>query len=301
MNKKFYRALAVAMAALIIGCAGAGCAKNENKSGESSAASAESSDTSKESKAESKEESKAISKEESKTESSTESKQESKGESSEEKSEEESSEASKEESAESGAEESSEESSEESKEESTEESSEQVPVLTADDVLGSWEYNDGTNYMRMDVNSDGTVALSLVEGGEALNGTWQINDPTLVISVQGGASSYYLLEGKLVNTADAGEVLSRAGSNSGEQSAIIGFDPVGEWTYSGDGVSMGMAFYADGTAVIVYGSDQTVNGTWEFADSNSVNVSAAGGTANYVYEDGVLKDSEDPSQYFTKQ
>ena len=170
MKSTLRKVLAVAMMAAMIACVGAGCAKNDNKTEQSSTTSA-ASQASTESQAE--ESKKEESKEESKKEVSK--KEESKEES---KKEEESK---------------TEESSEESK---TEESQ----PGAYDAIVGVYSITAGEQVVAMQLNADLTAAM---QSGEAVQqGTWTVEEGKIVITFDGEAQSFQFVDNTLVSEAN---------------------------------------------------------------------------------------------------
>ena len=175
------------MAAAMIACVGAGCAKNDSKSNEGSKTSvASTTDTSKtESKTESAEGSKTESKEESKTESAEESQTESKDESTTE---------------------STEESNTESTESSVEESGETSEEGSTDyeayaNYFGAWEFNAGSAYVGLILNSDGS-AVYKDASGNSVPARWTVEDGKLCVRAAGGLQKFDYADDKLVDADD---------------------------------------------------------------------------------------------------
>ena len=176
MKSTLRKVLAVAMMAAMIACVGAGCAKNDNNTQQSSTTSA-ASQASTESKAE--ESKKEESKEESK-------KEESKKE-----------EAKKEESKEESKKE------EESKtEESSEEESktEESQPGAYDAIVGVYSITAGEQVVAMQLNADLTAAM---QSGEAVQqGTWTVEEGKIVITFDGEAQSFQFVDNTLVSEAN---------------------------------------------------------------------------------------------------
>ena len=171
MKSTLRKVLAVAMMAAMIACVGAGCAKNDNKTEQSSTTSA-ASQASTESKAE--ESKKEESKEESKKEVSK--KEESKEESKKEE--------------ESKTEESSEE------ESKTEESQ----PGAYDAIVGVYSITAGEQVVAMQLNADLTAAM---QSGEAVQqGTWTVEEGKIVITFDGEAQSFQFVDNTLVSEAN---------------------------------------------------------------------------------------------------
>ncbi len=294
MRSKLRIVFAALLAAAMIACIGAGCGKNENKPQESSAASAASSETSTE-----KTESSAESSAESKAESSVESKTESSADSSSEVSEA-SAEQSPDESSEEPSQESQEEPSEESSEEPSAEPEPEVSTIDPSEIVGSWEYKSGDSYMKLEINEDNSVDLSVYEGGEALSGRWEIDADKLIIYVAGGRSDYTLDGGRLVCTDGSGEDFTRAGSSGEQSQEETGFDPVGQWEYNAGSQYMSMVLYQGGSATLMLADGTTVEAQWESTENNRVTVSAGGGSASYIYSDGILTNVDDPGEFFSR-
>ena len=171
MKSTLRKVLAVAMMAAMIACVGAGCAKNDNNTQQSSTTSA-ASQASTESKAE--ESKKEESKEESKKEESK--KEESKEESKKEE--------------ESKTEESSEE------ESKTEESQ----PGAYDAIVGVYSITAGEQVVAMQLNADLTAAM---QSGEAVQqGTWTVEEGKIVITFDGEAQSFQFVDNTLVSEAN---------------------------------------------------------------------------------------------------
>ncbi len=171
MKSTLRKVLAVAMMAAMIACVGAGCAKNDNNTQQSSTTSA-ASQASTESKAE--ESKKEESKEESKKEESK--KEESKEESKKEE--------------ESKTEESSEE------ESKTEESQ----PGAYDAIVGVYSITAGEQVVAMQLNADLTAAM---QSGEAVQqGTWTVAEGKIVITFDGEAQSFQFVDNTLVSEAN---------------------------------------------------------------------------------------------------
>lgn len=171
MKSTLRKVLAVAMMAAMIACVGAGCAKNDNNTQQSSTTSA-ASQASTESKAE--ESKKEESKEESKKEVSK--KEESKEESKKEE--------------ESKTEESSEE------ESKTEESQ----PGAYDAIVGVYSITAGEQVVAMQLNADLTAAM---QSGEAVQqGTWTVEEGKIVITFDGEAQSFQFVDNTLVSEAN---------------------------------------------------------------------------------------------------
>ena len=171
MKSTLRKVLAVAMMAAMIACVGAGCAKNDNNTQQSSTTSA-ASQASTESKAE--ESKKEESKEESKKEVSK--KEESKEESKKEE--------------ESKTEESSEE------ESKTEESQ----PGAYDAIVGVYSITAGEQVVAMQLNADLTAAM---QSGEAVQqGTWTVAEGKIVITFDGEAQSFQFVDNTLVSEAN---------------------------------------------------------------------------------------------------
>ena len=176
MKSTLRKVLAVAMMAAMIACVGAGCAKNDNNTQQSSTTSA-ASQASTESKAE--ESKKEESKEESKKEESK--KEESKKEESKEESKKE----------------------EESKtEESSEEESktEESQPGAYDAIVGVYSITAGEQVVAMQLNADLTAAM---QSGEAVQqGTWTVEEGKIVITFDGEAQSFQFVDNTLVSEAN---------------------------------------------------------------------------------------------------
>ena len=175
MKSTLRKVLAVAMMAAMIACVGAGCAKNDNNTQQSSTTSA-ASQASTESKAE--ESKKEESKEESKKEESK--KEESKKEESKEESKKE----------------------EESKtEESSEESkTEESQPGAYDAIVGVYSITAGEQVVAMQLNADLTAAM---QSGEAVQqGTWTVAEGKIVITFDGEAQSFQFVDNTLVSEAN---------------------------------------------------------------------------------------------------
>ena len=182
------------MAAAMIACVSAGCAKNDNKDQQSSTTSSASSKDA--SKTESKTESSAASKNESTEASKTESGEASKTESTE---------ASKTESTEESKTESTEESKTESTKESTEESGEEnVDPSLAAAFVGSWEFNVGSKYVAFTIYEDGS-AVYVSPLGEQSPARWTVENNKLCIRAAGGLQTLELSDGKLVDSDNGNE------------------------------------------------------------------------------------------------
>lgn len=260
MKSRIWKVLAVAMAAAMIACVGAGCAKNDNKA-ESSAASTAST-ASAASKTESKDESKTESKAESKEESKTESKEESKTESTEE-----------------SKEESKEESAEESKEESAEESAEAGDV-TVETVAGSYEFNVGGTYIGMVLNADGTLVYRTVNG-VSIPGTWELEGSTVTMHIMGGAENASFEGDKLVNsngnTLDRVEELAVADDTEG---VVTRTATSGTWACSLEDGTLAFTLAEDGT-----GKFTTVDAEGESAEAECA-WAVSGGSLTVETESG---------------
>ena len=176
MKSTLRKVLAVAMMAAMIACVGAGCAKNDNNTQQSSTTSA-ASQASTESKAE--ESKKEETKEESKKEESK--KEETKKEESKEESKKE----------------------EESKtEESSEEESktEESQPGAYDAIVGVYSITAGEQVVAMQLNADLTAAM---QSGEAVQqGTWTVEEGKIVITFDGEAQSFQFVDNTLVSEAN---------------------------------------------------------------------------------------------------
>ena len=196
MKSNFWKVLAVAIAASTIVCAGTGCAKNDNKSQESSASSVASSEVSEE---ESKDDSEQAGKtEESKAEPAEESKADSGEENNEESAEEDTGE-SAEESAEESVQESDADTDEASEEEDTDDE-------TNNQFVGAWECNVGSKYNGIIIKSDGTAVYKDVNGNSA-PARWTVEDGILCIRAAGGLQQLKYSDGNL-EEVDTGNIYS---------------------------------------------------------------------------------------------
>ena len=296
MKSKIWKVIAVAMAAAMIACVGAGCAKNDSKSNEGSKTSvASTADTSKtDSKTESSEESKTESKEESKTESSEESQAESKEES-------------KTESSEESQTESKEESMTESSEESVEESGETSEDVSTDyeaysDYFGSWEFNVGSEYVGLIINSDGSAEYKDASGN-SVPARWTVEDGKLCVRAAGGLQKFDFADDKLVDTDNShayfhvdtlGVDKQPEGDTSVDTEAYAAF--FGSWEYDVGGKYVGIIINSDGTAEYKDGSGNSVSGRWT-VEEGKLCVRAAGGLQKFDYADDKLVDADDGLTY----
>ncbi len=304
MKSKIWKVIAVAMAAAMIACVGAGCAKNDSKSNEGSKTSvASTTDTSKtESKTESAEGSKTESKEESKTESAEESKTESK-----EESKTESAEESQTESKDESTTESTEESNTESTESSVEESGETSEEGSTDyeayaNYFGAWEFNAGSAYVGLILNSDGS-AVYKDASGNSVPARWTVEDGKLCVRAAGGLEKFDYADDKLVDTDNGqpylhvetlGVDVQTGESSSEDTEAYAAF--FGSWEYDVGGKYVGIIINSDGTAEYKDGSGNSVSGRWT-VEEGKLCVRAAGGLEKFDYADDKLVDADNGLTY----
>ena len=271
MKSKVWKLLAVAMAAALIACAGAGCGNKDNKSQQSSTTSAASTTESAASAEESK-------KEESKAEESK--KEESKTEES--KTEESKTEESK---TEESSEEPSEESEEESEQESEEESEEESPAateITAADVAGCYEYGTGDQYIGFILSDDGNLNYR-TSNGYTMNGKWALEGTKVTMHIAGGAQSVEYQDGKLVD--DSGSELTAVESLSVEDNTdniVLQAATSGTWYRStDDGVNVSFTLNEDGTGSYIAGA-QEFTATWEVSDGG-LTIYVEGGAERLIF------------------
>ena len=268
MKSKMWKIIAVAMAAAMIACVGAGCAKNDSKSDESSKTSAASTaDTSKtESKTESAEESKTESAEESKAESAEESEAES-------------------------AEESVEESGESSQEES-------IDTEAYAALFGSWEFEAGSEYIGLIINSDGSAVYKDASGNSA-PARWTVEEGKLCVRAAGGLQQFEYVDDKLVDTDNShtyfhvetlGVDKQTEDSASEDVEAYAAF--FGSWEYDAGSKYVGIIINSDGTAEYKDGSGNSVSGRWT-VEEGKLCVRVAGGLQQFEYVDDKLVDVDD--------
>ena len=275
MKSTLRKVLAVAMMAAMIACVGAGCAKNDNNTQQSSTTSA-ASQASTESKAE--ESKKEESKEESKKEVSK--KEESKEESKKEE--------------ESKTEESSEE------ESKTEESQ----PGAYDAIVGVYSITAGEQVVAMQLNADLTAAM---QSGEAVQqGTWTVEEGKIVITFEGEAQSFQFVDNTLVSEENpemvfvkqSGEQSEQPTENSEEEpgayDAIVGVYAIND----GEQV-VAMQLNADLTAAMQSG-EAVQQGTWTVAEGKIV-ITFDGEAQSFQFVDNTLVSEANPEMVFVKQ
>ena len=278
------------MAAAMIACVSAGCAKNDNKDQQSSTTSSASSKDA--SKTESKTESSAASKNESTEASKTESGEASKTESTE---------ASKTESTEESKTESTEESKTESTKESTEESGEEnVDPSLAAAFVGSWEFNVGSKYVAFTIYEDGS-AVYVSPLGEQSPARWTVENNKLCIRAAGGLQTLEYAADKLIDV-DNGNVYEKvetlsALQNSGETSDYSEYEEYfGSWEFNVGSKYVAFTIYEDGSAVYVDAMGEQAPARWT-VENGKLCIRAAGGLQTLELSDGKLVDSDNGNEY----
>ena len=268
MRSKLWKVIAVAMAAAMLACVSAGCAKNESKTQDSSAASV----TSTESKAD---ESKA---DESKAD-------ESKADES--KADESKADESKPDEStpdESTEENSTEESAEGSEEESTEESAEDSDVNTADftaeDIVGNWEFNVGDSYSGLILGEDGSAVARYINGF-SLGGTWELNDGVIAVKIAGGVQNFTFTDGKLVDNNGLEMLRVESLGVEDKTDEIVAQAAVtGSWVCETENGVVTVKLEEGGTGTYSVG-DTTFTATWE-VENGGLNLHVEGGLQRLV-------------------
>ena len=270
MRSTLRKILASALIAAMIACVGAGCAKKDDTSKQSSAAST-ASQTSGESKTEESktEESKT---EESKTEEST--TEESKTEESK---------------------------TEESK---TEESSgDNAEAYAA--IIGTYALTaeDGTVAAALQLNADSSAVLQNVTG-ETKQGTWAVTEGKIVVTTDETVSFDYV-DGNLVSTEQPDYVFVKQNAETPEQSSVDYSEAyaaiIGTYALTAeDGtVAAALQLNADASAVLQNVTGETKQGTWAVTEGKIVVTTDE--TVSFNYVDGNLVSTEQPDYVFVKQ
>lgn len=293
MKSTLWKVLTVSLAAAAIACVSVGCTGGNNAQQSSKTSSSASSEVSEDSSA-------AESKTDSETEGSTD--DESKTEES--KSDESKAEESKAE--ESNADESEEESAENSDEESTADDSDASTETGDINPVGCYEYNVGDKYIGLEFKEDGTLNYRL-NNGYNLNGTWSVEDGTILVRVAGGAEEFTLKDGNLYNSEgglfSAADSLSVAEDND---SVVKSLALSGTWESNSDDNYTSFTLNEDGTGVYMAGEDKTeFLASWEVSDG-VLNVHAGGGVENLVIgissdQTGVLTSTDGTRVYHLAQ
>ena len=274
MKSTLRKILAAAMIAAMIACVGAGCAKKDDTSKQSSTAST-ASQTSEESKTE-----------ESKTEES--------------KPEESKTEESKPE--ESKPEESKPEESkpEESKpEESQTEASAEVPA----ELPGTYALTvDGSVAAALQLNADFSAVLQNANN-EVKQGTWTIADGKISVTTDETVTFDYV-DGNLVSTEQPDYVFVKQGAETPEQSSGDNAEAyaaiVGTYALTVDGtVAAALQLNVDFSAVLQNANNEVKQGTWAVAEGKIVVTTDE--TVTFDYVDGNLVSTEQPDYVFVKQ
>ena len=269
MRSTLRKILASALIAAMIACVGAGCAKKDDTSKQSSAAST-ASQTSGESKTE---ESKT---EESKTEEST---------TEESKTEESKTEESK---------------TEESK---TEESSgDNAEAYAA--IIGTYALTvDGTVAAALQLNADFSAVMQNANN-EVKQGTWTIADGKISVTADETVTFDYV-DGNLVSTEQPDYVFVKQGAETPEQSSVDYSEAyaaiIGTYALTAeDGtVAAALQLNADASAVLQNVTGETKQGTWAVTEGKIVVTTDE--TVSFNYVDGNLVSTEQPDYVFVKQ
>ena len=269
MRSTLRKILASALIAAMIACVGAGCAKKDDTSKQSSAAST-ASQTSGESKTE---ESKT---EESKTEEST---------TEESKTEESKTEESK---------------TEESK---TEESSgDNAEAYAA--IIGTYALTvDGTVAAALQLNADFSAVMQNANN-EVKQGTWTIADGKISVTADETVTFDYV-DGNLVSTEQPDYVFVKQNAETPEQSSVDYSEAyaaiIGTYALTAeDGtVAAALQLNADASAVLQNVTGETKQGTWAVTEGKIVVTTDE--TVSFNYVDGNLVSTEQPDYVFVKQ
>lgn len=189
----------------------------------------------------------------------------------------------------------------------------QEQQLAKADIVGSWTYNVGSNYMGISFKENGAAIVAANELARSQIGSWTIRNNKVKLNIFGADSYYVFKNGILYNeehpsqfftkdtdTAGAPQgARSDAGKLIAQNAGLKKEDVVGTWSYNVGSSYMGMVLNADGTAFVSANElAHTLVGTWSIAD-NKVKLSVSGGDSYYIFENGRLFNEEHRAQFFT--
>ncbi len=78
-----------------------------------------------------------------------------------------------------------------------------------DEVIGTWEYNVGSNYIGMTLFENGSVHIESTESDEIEYGTWSIDKATVTVVMVSGTKVYTYDGSNLIDVDDPGHVFFR--------------------------------------------------------------------------------------------
>ena len=284
MRSKLWKVIAVAMAAAMLACVSAGCAKNESKTQDSSAASV----TSTESKAEESKADESKADESKADESKADESKEDESKADESKADESKADESKADESkpdestpdESTEENSTEESAEGSEEESTEDSDVNTADFTAEDIVGNWEFNVGDSYSGLILGEDGSAVARYINGF-SLGGTWELNDGVIAVKIAGGVQNFTFADGKLVDNNGLEMLRVESLGVEDKTDEIVAQAAVtGSWVCETENGVVTVKLEEGGTGTYSVG-DTTFTATWE-VENGGLDLHVEGGLQRLV-------------------
>ncbi len=279
MRSKLWKVIAVAMAAAMLACVSAGCAKNESKTQDSSAAPV----TSTESKADESKADESKADESKADESKADESKADESKADESKADESKADESKPDEStpdESTEENSTEESAEGSEEESAEDSDVNTADFTAEDIVGNWEFNVGDSYSGLILGEDGSAVARYINGF-SLGGTWELNDGVIAVKIAGGVQNFTFADGKLVDNNGL-EMLSveSLGVEDKTDEIVAQAAVTGSWVCETENGVVTVKLEEGGTGTYSVG-DTTFTATWE-VENGGLDLHVEGGLQRLV-------------------
>ena len=166
------------------------------------------------------------------------------------------------------------------------------------DIVGTWTYNVGSNYMSIHFNADGKAFIAANELARTAVGSWTIKDGMVKLTVYGGDSFYNFKNGMLINADAPAQFFTK--DNNAPGAGLNKADVVGKWTYNVGSSYMIMHLESDGTAIVnAKEFAHAALGSWTVEDGK-VKLTVYGGDSFYEFRNGMLFNAEAPAQFFTK-
>lgn len=188
----------------------------------------------------------------------------------------------------------------ESSEEDTEESENsheesEKPVDTAEAVVGQWTYVNGSSYVNMELQADGTATAQTDSVELFPVGSWQAEGTQVTVQIMGGTAVYNYENDRLTAVENADEVFVR-GTTDGSATEKVSEAVVGSWYISRNGNIMVLSLNENGN--VVANATELAHplvGSWTVSGS-AVTITLAGENNIYHYIDDKLVSDNNPSE-----
>lgn len=155
----------------------------------------------------------------------------------------------------------------------SEEPSENGMVLTANDVMGIWEYNVGSLYAGFMVNGDKTFSAYYQSGDieQIVRGFWRIEDNKLRLSAEGETVWLTYRDDHLIEQGTTEHLYWRRDDTLLQNSSVSVDMLAGRWMYNDGSDYVILTLNEDGTAAVISNIDffhgaEGINVWWTVAD-----------------------------------